>query len=180
MPFDLPILRIGLYGALTLFSFILFCLCAARLNYTTHLPPSDTLNGGRPFYDPVVVELLVSTLMTMPWSLFIIYSIHTRYENKYVSTFLSEIIGLAILWLFWIAGAAVATNIWGDLTFCQQFAACQILSALLAFAWLGWIILTALLGIALLFAFANSALTEPLHGRWNPRESQYVDNVSRA
>ena len=37
------------------------------------------------------------------------YSIYKRYENPYLSTFLGEIIGLSVLWLFWIVGAAIAT-----------------------------------------------------------------------
>lgn len=37
------------------------------------------------------------------------YSIYKRYENPYLSTFLGEIIGLSVLWLFWIVGTAIAT-----------------------------------------------------------------------
>ncbi|KIM37779.1 hypothetical protein M413DRAFT_448292 [Hebeloma cylindrosporum] len=177
--FDLPTLRIAHYCALVLFSFILFCLSAARLNYTTHLPSNDTLNGGKPFYDPIVVEILLTTLMTIPWSIFIVWSIHKRYENPYLSTFRGEIIGLSILWIFWTAGAAGASHPWGNLSWCQHFEACRVLSALVAFAWLGWVTLTAILALCLLFSIANKALMEPLHGRWNPRQSVYTDNVSR-
>jgi len=180
MQLDIPFLRIGLYAALIFFTFILFCLSAARLNYTNHLPRGDTLNSGHDFTDPIVVEILITTLMTIPWSIFIVYSIHNRYENRYVSTFRGEIIGLGILWVFWIAGAAGATNPWGSLSWCQQFEACRVLSALVAFAWLGWLSLTALLGLSLLFSIANKSMTEPLHGRWNPRQSEYTDNVTRA
>ncbi|KAF8153748.1 hypothetical protein B0H34DRAFT_661348 [Crassisporium funariophilum] len=179
MQFDLAIMRIALYGALIFFSFILFCLCAARISYTTHLPRGDPLNNGRSFYDPIIAELLVTTLMTIPWSVFIAYSIHKRHENRYISKFRDEVIGLGILWIFWIVGAAVASGIWGNLSFCQQFDACRVLSAIVAFSWLAWLTLSALLAISLLFSFANSAFVEPLHGRWNPRQSQYVDNVSR-
>ena len=38
-----------------------------------------------------------------------IYSITKRYENRYVSKFRDEIIGLSVLWLFWMVGTAVAT-----------------------------------------------------------------------
>ncbi|KAF8957201.1 hypothetical protein BDZ97DRAFT_119277 [Flammula alnicola] len=179
MQFDLPIIRMALYGALLLFSFILFCLAATRLNYTNHLPKGDPLNHGRNFYDPIVVEVLITTLLTMPWAIFIGLSIHKRYENPYVSTFLAEIIGLSVLWTFWIAGAAGSSQPWGNLSFCQQFEACRVLSALVGFAWLGWITLSCILGLSLLFTIANKAMSEPLHGRWNPRESQYVDNVVR-
>lgn len=69
MPFSLPAVRISLYCALVslpkssqiylttktfllqaFFTFILFCLTAARLNYTSNLPPGDPLNGGRNFH----------------------------------------------------------------------------------------------------------------------------------
>jgi len=170
MQLDLPILRIGLYGGLMLFSFILFCLSAARLNYTTHVLPGDS---GRGFYDPIVVEILIATLLTIPWSIFIVWSIHKRYENPYLSTFRGEIIGLSVLWIFWTAGAAGASHPWGSLSWCQQFDACRLLSALVAFSWLGWLTLSAILALSLLFSLANKALMEPLHGRWDPRQTMY-------
>ncbi|PPQ91093.1 hypothetical protein CVT25_013131 [Psilocybe cyanescens] len=107
------------------------------------------------------------------------FSIHKRYEKKYMTTFLAEIIGLSILWVFWIAGAAVASGPWGNLSWCQHFETCRVLSALVAFAWLGWLTITVLLGLSLLFSIANKSLLEPFHGRWNPRQSHYGDNVSR-
>ncbi|RDB18326.1 hypothetical protein Hypma_000513 [Hypsizygus marmoreus] len=176
MAFDLPPVRIGLYIALAIFSFILFCLSAARLHYTTHLPPGDPLNNGKSFYDPIVAEILFTTLITIPWSIFIVYCIHKRVESRLVSTFRGELIGLGILWIFWIVGASVASNIWGNLFFCQQFEACRILTTMLAFAWLGWIVITMILVVSMLFSFANKALLEPLHGRWDPRISAYTDN----
>jgi hypothetical protein len=179
MQLNIPLVRMVLYGILALFSFLLFCLCAARLNYTNHLPKGDPLNGGRSFYDPIVAELLFTTLITMPWCAYIILAIHRRYESGFFTSFLAEIVGLAILWIFWIAGAAGASQIWGNLSWCQEFEACRVLSALMAFAWLGWLTLTALLGFSLLFSIANKATEEPLHGRWNPRQSQYNDNVTR-
>jgi hypothetical protein len=49
---------------------------------------------------------------------------------------------------------------------------------MLAFAWLGWITLTALLVLAGLFCVANKALNEPLHGRWDPRMSTFSGGMS--
>ena len=40
---------------------------------------------------------------------FRIHSIHKRAEHRLVSTFRGELIGLGILWLFWLVGAAVAS-----------------------------------------------------------------------
>ncbi|KAJ3506959.1 hypothetical protein NMY22_g17083 [Coprinellus aureogranulatus] len=172
--FDLPILRLGLYGALAICSFLLFIMSCARLNYTLHLDKNDPLNEGRPFYDPVVAELLFTSLVSMPWCGFMIYSIHKRYENRYISKFRDEMIALSLLWLFWIVGSAIATTMWRNLGWCQHINACRVLSALLAFAWLGWIALTALLAICLLFTIANHAFLEPLHGRWDPRQTVYA------
>jgi len=168
-----------MYGLLALFSFLVLCLSAARLQYTTHLPNDDPLNHGRSFYDPIVAEILFTVLLTIPWCAFVIYSIHKRYENPYLSTFLGEVIGLSVLWLFWIVGASVASTMWGNLGWCQTFQACQILSTLVAFSWLGWLVLSLLLGFSLLFSFANKGFMDPLHGRWNPRESRYPDTVNR-
>ena len=68
---------------------------------------------------------------------------------------------------------------WGNIEWCQTFEACRILSALLAFSWLGWLVLSLLLGFSLLFSFANKGFMDPSHGRWNPRESHYPDTVVR-
>ena len=47
------------------------------------------------------------------------------------------------------------------------------LSALVAFAWLGWITLTLLLAFSLIFSIANKASSELMHGRWNPHASAF-------
>ena len=55
-----------------------------------------------------------------------------------------------------------------------QSSECSVVAALLAFSWLGWIALSGALAFALLFSFANSAFRQPLHGRWDPRQSMAV------
>ncbi|KIM89662.1 hypothetical protein PILCRDRAFT_192356 [Piloderma croceum F 1598] len=171
-------LRIILYVLLFLFSIVLFGLCAARLHYTTHLPPNDPLNGGTSFYDPIVAELLVTSLFTMLWSPTIAHAVHTKYEyrRRYLSSFLFELAGLGLFFVFWIVGAGVATSLWGNLRFCHQYQACRILTTLVAFAWMGFIMIFILLVVSTLFAISNNAFHEPLHGRWDPRESHYHDN----
>ncbi|KAH6888238.1 hypothetical protein BKA70DRAFT_1121908 [Coprinopsis sp. MPI-PUGE-AT-0042] len=171
---DLPHIRLGLYIALFIFSLFVFILSCVRLGYTTRISSNDPLNGGRPFHDPVVAELLFTSLIAMPWSAFVIYSIHKRYENRWVSRFREELVGLGILWLFWMVGTAIATSIWPNLSWCSSFSPCQVLSALLAFCWLGWIALTALLVITLIFVVVNKTWTEPLHGKWDPRQTIYA------
>ncbi|KAJ6508897.1 hypothetical protein C8R45DRAFT_459351 [Mycena sanguinolenta] len=179
MAFDLPTLRIVSYAILALFSFIDFCLTIARLSYTDNLPRGDPLNRGKDFYDPDIVELLVTTILSIAWAAFVIRTIHKRVEDNLVSTFRGELIGLFCLWMFWIIGTGIATTNWGNLGFCAEFEACRILSAIVAFSWLSWVLVTFNFGVSITFILANGALLEPLHGQWvQPRgdtESQYTE-----
>jgi hypothetical protein len=109
MPIDFPPLRVGLYVALGLFSIVLLGLSGARIRYTTHLENGDPLNNGVNFYDPVVAELLFTSLVTFFWSIFMLLTLHKRWEHGFVSTFLFEIIVDVVLWLFWLGGAAAAS-----------------------------------------------------------------------
>ena len=51
-----------------LFSIVLLGLSASRLHYTIFLPKGDPLNNGHPFYDPIVVELAITSIFAMFWS----------------------------------------------------------------------------------------------------------------
>jgi len=170
-------IRIICYVVLFVFSVVLFGISAARLHYTTHLPSNDPLNGGKNFYDPIVAELLVTSLLTMFWAPTIAHAVHAKHEhNEYLSSFLFELTGLGLFFVFWIVGAGIATSSWGNLHFCHQYQACRLLTALVAFAWMGWIMILMLLVMSALFAFSNNAFHEPLHGRWDPRESHYYED----
>ncbi|CAK5270258.1 unnamed protein product [Mycena citricolor] len=161
MALDLSSLRIVSYAALAVFSFINWCLTIARLSYTSNLPRGDTLNG-----DPDIVELLITCMMSIAWALFLIRTIYQRVEGNLVSTFRGELVGLFVIWMFWTVGGAIASQSWGNLGWCAQFQACQILSAIVAFCWLSWLAVTFNLGVSLTFIVANNALLEPLHGQW--------------
>jgi len=176
----LHIFRVIFYVFLFLFSFVLFGLCAARLYYTTHLPPGDPLNGGTNFYDPVVAELLVTSFLTMLWAPTIAHAVHTRHEyhRRYLFSFLFELIGLGLFFVFWIVGAGIAASLWGNLWFCHQYHACRLLTTLVAFSWMGCITIFILLLISIMFAVSNKAFNEPLHGRWDPRDSYFGDDRS--
>ncbi|KAJ6630931.1 hypothetical protein B0H10DRAFT_1979925 [Mycena sp. CBHHK59/15] len=177
----LGIIRTFLYSVFGVFSLVLFGLTAARLRYTTHLPPGDPLNDGHDFFDPIVVELLFSALLGMIWSIYAVITIHHLREDRYIYSFFSEIVVLSILFLLYLVGAAIATTFWGNLRFCHQFRPCRILTTLVAFAWMSWIIILFLLIASVSVAIANAAFFSPFHGRWNPRESTYSDRrVSHA
>ncbi|KAJ7086147.1 hypothetical protein B0H15DRAFT_845568 [Mycena belliarum] len=169
----LGIIRTFLYSVFGIFSLVLFGLAAARLRYTTHLPPGDPLNNGANFFDPIVVELLFSALLGMLWSIYAVWTIHRMREDRWIYSFFSEIVVLSILFILYLVGAAIATHIWGDLSFCHQFRACRILTAMLAFAWMSWIVLLCSLVASIFASIANAAFFAPFHGRWNPRESTY-------
>ncbi|KAH8832499.1 hypothetical protein DL96DRAFT_1667140 [Flagelloscypha sp. PMI_526] len=158
--------RVGLYVALALFSCVVFGLSGARLYYTTHLPRYDPLNHGIPFYDPIVAELIVTSFLTLLWCLSMSCIISKSYEGAPIRTFRGEFIGIFILWVMWLVGAAYSTHIWGNLKFCWQFKACKLLTALVAFVWISWITLTFVFVVSIIFVAYNKSFTKPLHGRY--------------
>ncbi|KIK91732.1 hypothetical protein PAXRUDRAFT_13625 [Paxillus rubicundulus Ve08.2h10] len=180
--------RFLLYCLLFLFSIVVMALCAVRIHYTTHLSRFDPLNYGVQFYDTVVVELLVTSILTLFWAPFIARTIHSRLEHRYINSFAAELIGLFIFFFLWVVGAGIATHTgnppdvnihWGNLSSCWGFSACRVLTAMLAFAWLSWLIVLALFVTSLLFAIANKAFRDPMHGRWDRRATQYGDTPMR-
>ncbi|KZT21816.1 hypothetical protein NEOLEDRAFT_1181362 [Neolentinus lepideus HHB14362 ss-1] len=166
-------IRVALYSWLWVFSAVLLGLTAWRLYYTTHIPLGDPLNSGVDFYDPIVAELLATSILTLIWSSYIIHVISGVYERRLISRFRGELIGLLVLFVLWLVGAAIATTYWGNLHWCWIYRPCRILTALLAFAWIGWITIFFIFVYTLLFALSNNVVMEPLHARWNPRVSVF-------
>jgi len=169
LPFSLRVflLRKWLYIALLLFSGTLLGLTAFRLRYTTHLPLGDPLNNGRSFYDPIVAELFATSVFAFFWSIHMAHTISRGIERGgFFVRIAFELFFLGCLWLLYLVGAAIATTMWGNLKFCWQFEACRILTALVAFAWIGWITVSVLLLTTFVFAFTRHAWTRHSHGRW--------------
>jgi len=50
---------------------------------------------------------------------------------------------------------------------------------MLAFAWVSWVMVLVLLATSVLFASANKAFLEPMHGRWDRRETFYGSTPMR-
>ncbi|KIY50918.1 hypothetical protein FISHEDRAFT_57064 [Fistulina hepatica ATCC 64428] len=88
--------------------------------------------------EPIVAELLFSSIAALLWSGSLVFIILRRIERPLVLLFRDELIGLSLLWLFWVVGAGVASNYWGNLAYCVN---CSIRRAIVAFAWLGWVTL---------------------------------------
>lgn len=166
-------IRIVLYVILWLFSAVLLGLTAARIHYTTHIPLGDPLNDGNDFYDPIIAELLATSALTVLWVPWVVHVITRTYDYGLVSTFLGETVGLFILFVMWLVGAAIATSIWGDLSWCHQYLPCRVLTTIVAFSWMGFIVIFVLLLVNLMFSIANNAFRQPLHGRYDPRASNY-------
>jgi len=157
MQFHLSLLRVGLYGVLVRFFSIVkglrwrqnrpyfpsFSSALPRLDWTqqiswvsmVRIAWFDSCQAAETIphcTEPIVAELLVSTLFTIPWSLYMwviwviltedpfklkrwwslcysIFAIYKRFEHPYFATFATEIAGLSFLWLFWIVGAGTAS-----------------------------------------------------------------------
>ncbi|OBZ65452.1 hypothetical protein A0H81_14576 [Grifola frondosa] len=140
-------IRLPLYISLWVFSVLLLCFSSVRLNYTTHLPKGDTLNAGIDFYDPIVAELLVCSILALGFGPFVFELIPLKVSIEHSRV---ELTALSILWLLWLIGSAVSSTIWPNLAFCSQFEACRILSAMMAFAWLGWLAICGLLVLCII------------------------------
>ncbi|KAH9852806.1 hypothetical protein C2E23DRAFT_133672 [Lenzites betulinus] len=164
-------LRVGLYVLLWLFSAVLLGLAATRIHYTLRLPPGDPLNNGNSFYDPIVAELLVASLLALFWSSFIIHVIHKSRDYGRISSFAGELLGLLCLFALYLVGAAIASMYWGALFWCHAFWQCRVLTVLVAFAWMCWALVLALVFVSAMLAATNRAYMRPLHGRYDARDS---------
>ncbi|KAI0289260.1 hypothetical protein BC826DRAFT_630272 [Russula brevipes] len=193
----LSVVRIVLYCFLWVFSVVLLGLTAARIHYTENLSPDDPLNGGVHFHDPIIAELLATSILVILWSTFAsvfclqvflyvaranpilsVHAIYMRCDRLVIHTFAVEAIALSMLFVMWLVGTAIATSMWGNLGWCHQYSPCRLLSALVGIAWTGWVFLLFLLGASLVHAFVNQAWTQPIHGHLYPRDSFVAPQTS--
>jgi len=139
-----PLLRMVLYSLLGLWSLLLFIFSVVRLVYTSTLTSDSPLNGGLPFYDSPTIELLVCSVLGFGFSIFMLMAMHFRRESKYFSRNWFEVGFLFLLWMLWLGGACAANSIWPELELdlCAIYSPCQVLRALMGWAWLGWLCLT--------------------------------------
>ncbi|KAI0752830.1 hypothetical protein C8Q80DRAFT_478629 [Daedaleopsis nitida] len=170
--------RLNLYILLCLSSVVLLGLAGKRLNYTRNLPPNDPLNNGKPFHDPIIPEIVVTSILSFLWSIFIIIVMYQRHE---LLSLRGELLGLVFLLPFYFAGAIGVLQkpqLWGNLFWCHQYWQCRLLTVLVAFAWMNTAIVLVLFTLSVVTALALSDFSYPVHGRYDPHPMREVNAVS--
>jgi len=167
----LSLFRIVCYIILWVFAACTLGMAAARLHYTLHLPPNDPLNGGVAFYDRIIAEIIAVAGLTILLAPILIVRIHRRHDHGFLSTFGGELIGLVILFAMWIVGAAIATQKWGNLGWCHVFGTCRLLTAIVAFTWMSWIMTFFLTVSCIWYILRNDGISQPVHGRYYPERN---------
>jgi len=164
----LTLFRIVCYFGLWIFSACTLGLAAARMHYTLHLSSRDPLNNGVKFYDPIVAEITAVASLTILLVPILIVRILRRHHHGFMSTFGGELVGLLFLFILWIVGAAIATQKWGSLGWCHVYSACRLLTALVAFTWISWIMTLFLTLSCLWFILRHDGFSQPVHGEYYP------------
>jgi len=170
----LTFFRLVCYAILWVFATCTLGMAAARLHYTLHLPPHDPLNGGHSFYDKIIAEIVAAAGLTMLLTPLLFVRIHRRHDNGFMSTFGGELVGLMILFILWIVGAAIATKKWGNLNWCHVYGACRLLTAIVAFTWMSWIMTFFLTVSCIWYIARHGGSTHPVHGRYYSDDMRQV------
>ncbi|KAG7441429.1 uncharacterized protein BT62DRAFT_1080157 [Guyanagaster necrorhizus] len=160
--YSLAFPRLALYTLLWAIAVVLLGLTSYRIHFTKH-------EFRR--YQSIVVELLVSAILTILWVPFVAVMIFAARSSRreHVGTQICfELLVLAILWVMWLVGAVDTTNrIIPGHNWCSPLFSskqCNILTTISAFAWIGWSLLTiifVLSTIALVSGEAEPTTTAP-------------------
>ncbi|KAJ3508521.1 hypothetical protein NMY22_g16585 [Coprinellus aureogranulatus] len=140
--------RIFLHALLWCCAVVLLGLTAYRIHYTKTLDFGDILTSSTNFYDPIIVELLVTSIFAILGSFVLIILIAgTRRGNP--ASMLGEI-WTWIVWVMFLVGAAVMTHKWRRLKWCRgAYKVCRILETIKAFSWICFILTTFLVFLGL-------------------------------
>ncbi|KAF8906660.1 hypothetical protein CPB85DRAFT_1312995 [Mucidula mucida] len=152
--------RLATYILLWIVSVILLALTAYRIHFT------QTITGRSHFYESIVVELLVSSILCILWVPIIAFLIASEPDQHRDGTkkgrlsriLRIEAIVLFILWVMWLVGAAYTTVRWILLIDIAFFGGrqCNTLTSLMAFAWIGFSLLTILFVLTLMHLLSAS------------------------
>ncbi|KAF9481101.1 hypothetical protein BDN70DRAFT_855794 [Pholiota conissans] len=131
-------LRAFLYMCLFAFSVVLLGLTGYRIHYTKGLDNGDILTSSTNFYDPIIVELLVTSCLAIIFSLWLMIAILARIGGP-LGSFGAEHLMIWIIWIMFLVGAAITTHDWSNLKWCRgSYKACRILETIKAFSWICW------------------------------------------
>lgn len=97
-------------------------------------------------------------------------TIGRRREGLRRYSFTHSVVGLFILTVLFIVGAAVATHFWGHLSWCHRYWQCRILTALVGIAWSAALVSLVLFIMEFHYAHSHRAWGYPLHGRYDPAD----------
>jgi hypothetical protein len=141
--------RMPLYALLWVVAVIELGLTGFRVEHTRHV--------GK-FYDPIIVELLVTSALTILWVPYASWSLNRlRTTNANGMTAANpEHHGNFVLWVMWLVGSAIATNDWPTAAVRGVGKQSRILAAILAFGWTGFALLT-LIGVVGLMHYAAAS-----------------------
>ncbi|KAF4623247.1 hypothetical protein D9613_002330 [Agrocybe pediades] len=161
------ILRLLNWILIFMCSVVLLGLTAWRIHYTKTLAMGDILTTRSHFFDPIIAELLATSILGFLFSLWFISAIMARVGRGPLGRYSSELASLFILFVMFLVGAAITTHKWSNLKFCRgSFKVCRMLETIKAFSHILWIL--SLLGM--LYTFLNMrqrrhAVNGPVHGR---------------
>ncbi|PPQ97053.1 hypothetical protein CVT26_001276 [Gymnopilus dilepis] len=167
----LHIVRLCLYALLFACSTVLLALTAFRIHHTKSSDTPDVYTGHVHFYDPIVAALLVTSILSVLFSMYFLSIIAGRLGRA--ANYASEHVCLAILWIMFLVCAAVFTHDFVSLKRCRGFdKQCRTLETIKGFAWINFGLVTFLWAAS----FGNmgqrgASFTGPAHGREEMRQT---------
>ncbi|KAJ2929608.1 hypothetical protein H1R20_g7494, partial [Candolleomyces eurysporus] len=142
--------RIFFHGLLWCCAVVLMALTAYRIHYTKGRDSGDILTLRTHYYDSVIIELLVTSILTFLGSTIVIVLIAGRMSGS--KSFMGEMLYLFIVWVMFLVGGSITTHKWLHLRWCRgSYKVCRILETIKAFSWICF----GLLSFLMLFAVAD-------------------------
>ncbi|KAK0455338.1 uncharacterized protein EV420DRAFT_1694887 [Desarmillaria tabescens] len=145
------------------------CVLLGLTAYRIHITEGFFLS----FYEPIIVELLVSACLAIIWAPIAGVLALSEHNTSHKSgRFRSEMLGTFVLWVMWLVGAVDTTNrIIPGKNYCRSGKQCQILTTLMAFSWIGWSFLTIIGTIGLMYHAYSSGKQSPIRDREKAAEA---------
>ncbi|EAU87486.1 hypothetical protein CC1G_02245 [Coprinopsis cinerea okayama7 len=152
--------RAFLHGLLWACAVVLLGLTAYRIHYTKRRNEPDVLTNRTHYWDPIIVELLVTSILAILGSFWFLVALCTRSRLGGLGSFASEAIYLFIIFVMFLVGAAYTTHHWLSLRWCDGYRVCSVLQTIKAFSFICW----GLTCLLLLFALIDMLWTKSTCG----------------